>query len=200
MSLEIVQVESIYRLNEVCVFCKVKEEFGGFSNMSNEFPVRVNGHLIANTEALYQSCRFPYHPEIQNEILFQKSPMTAKMKSKRFKLDSRPDWDNHRIEIMWWCLRVKLAQNGHKLGRILENTGDKPIVELSHKDHFWGAMLNKEKNMLIGMNVLGQLLMKLREEYKSKKDNIRELNYVQPPEIENFLLLGSPILSIGKKV
>jgi hypothetical protein len=84
MNFEIVQVESNYCLNEVSVFCKVKEIFGGLSNMSNAFPVSVNGHDIANTEALYQACRFPDHTNIQNEILFLKSPMGAKMKSKRY--------------------------------------------------------------------------------------------------------------------
>ena len=120
--------------------------------------------------------------------------MSAKMKSKKFKSDSRSDWEEHRVDIMWWCLKVKLAQHGHKLGRVLESTGDKPIVELSHKDRFWGAVLDEKKGVLIGQNVLGQLLMRLREEYQNKKENIRELTYVEPPEIEKFLLLGSPIL------
>lgn len=201
MNFEIVQVESNYCLNEVSVFCKVNEKFGGLSNMSNAFPVSVNGYDIANTEALYQACRFPDHPEIQNEIILLKSPMGAKMKSKRYRLNTRADWDAHRIEIMWWCLRVKLAQNGHRLGEILESTGDMPIVERSHKDRFWGAVIHKEdESMLSGMNVLGQLLMQLRAEYKSKKGNIDEFNYVQPLEIENFLLLGLPILAIGAEL
>ncbi|RIZ65350.1 MAG: NADAR family protein [Methylococcales bacterium] len=203
MNFEIVQVESSYCLNEVSVFCKVKEKFGGLSNMSNAFPVSVNGYDIANTEALYQACRFPDHPEIQNEIILLKSPMRAKMKSrsKRYRLHTRADWDAHRIEIMWWCLRVKLAQNGHRLGEILESTGNMPIVERSPKDRFWGAVLNKEdESMLSGMNILGQLLMQLRAEYISKKENIDELSYVQPLEIENFLLISSPILAIGTEL
>ena len=201
MNFEIVQEESNYRLNEVSVFCKVSEKFGGLSNMSNAFPVSVNGYDIANTEALYQACRFPNHSEIQREIISLRSPMGAKMKSRRYNLNTRADWDAHRVEIMWWCLRVKLAQNGHRLGEILESTGDLPIVERSHKDRFWGAVLNKEdKSMLSGMNVLGQLLMQLRAEYNSKKENINELSCVQPLEIENFLLIGSPILAIGTEL
>jgi hypothetical protein len=42
--------------------------------------------------------------------------------------------------------------------------------------------------------------MRLREEYRNKKDNIKELTYVEPPEIEKFLLLGSPILPVGRKI
>jgi ribA/ribD-fused uncharacterized protein len=200
MNTEVIRVESMYRLNEVCVFCKVKDEFGDFSNMSNEFPVRVNGHKISNTEALYQACRFPDHIDKQKEVVFQGSGMSAKMKSKKFKSDSRSDWEEHRVDIMWWCLKIKLAQHGHKLGRVLESTGDKPIVELSHKDRFWGAVLDEKKGVLIGQNVLGQLLMRLRTEYQNKKDNIRELAYVEPPEIEKFLLLGLPILPVGRKI
>lgn len=71
-----------YKLNECCAFKKVKEEYGGFSNMSNDFKVRVNGLLIKNTEAIYQACRFPDDVAIQSEILAQASGMAAKMKSK----------------------------------------------------------------------------------------------------------------------
>ena len=48
--------------------------------------------------------------------------------------------------------------------------------------------MDDKKGVFIGQNVLGQLLMKLREEYQNKKENIKELTYVEPPEIEKFLL------------
>jgi predicted NAD-dependent protein-ADP-ribosyltransferase YbiA (DUF1768 family) len=48
-----------YQMEQCCVFYKVKQAFGGFSNMSNDFQVTINGVLLKNTEALYQACRYP---------------------------------------------------------------------------------------------------------------------------------------------
>ena len=126
-----------YRANDCAVFCKTAEEFGGLSNMAAGFPLEVNGVSIRTSEALYQACRFPHRPEIQRLIIEQQSPMTAKMKSKPHRKDSRPDWDDVRVGIMRWCLRVKLAQNWQKFGDLLLTTGNRPIVEKSRKDDFW---------------------------------------------------------------
>src|SRR5690606_37437152 len=105
------------------------EVFGGLSNMAGGFPLRVNGIRILTSEALYQACRFPKRPDVQRLIIGENSPMTAKMKSKPYRQDTRPDWDQVRVKIMRWCLRVKLAQNWHKFSELLLATGDKPIVE-----------------------------------------------------------------------
>ena len=66
---------------------------------------------------------------------------------------------------MRWCLRVKLAQNWSAFTKLLLSTGAKAIVEESRKDDFWGAKAI-DKSTLVGMNVLGRLLMELREEIK----------------------------------
>ncbi len=116
--------------------------------------------------------------------------MTAKMKSKPFRNDSRPDWDHVRVKIMRWCLRQKLAQNWEKFSRLLLSTKDLPIVEDSRKDDFWGAKATGN-NTYVGMNVLGRLLMELREEIKQGKD----LKSVMNPPISMFLLFGQPIAS-----
>jgi predicted NAD-dependent protein-ADP-ribosyltransferase YbiA (DUF1768 family) len=50
-------------------------------------------------------------PDFQRMVIDETSPMTAKMKSKPYRKDSRPDWEDVRVQVMRWCLRVKLAQN-----------------------------------------------------------------------------------------
>ncbi len=172
------------------VFLKTKDRFGGLSNMAPGFPLCVNGVHIRTSEALYQACRFPHLPEVQRTIIGERSPMTAKMRSKPFRKDSRADWDAVRVKIMRWCLRVKLAQNWREFGRLLLETGDRPIVEQSRKDDFWGAKV-AEDGTLIGMNVLGRLLMELREQLKG--DEAESLNVVEPLKISEFLLFQRPI-------
>lgn len=172
------------------VFLKTNERFGGLSNMAPGFPLRVNGVRIRTSEALYQACRFPHLPDVQRKIIDEHSPMTAKMRSKPFRNDSRPDWDAVRVKIMRWCLRVKLAQNWREFGRLLLATGDRPIVEQSRKDDFWGAKV-AEDGSLVGMNVLGRLLMELREHLKG--DEAEGLHAVEPLAIPEFLLFQRPI-------
>lgn len=179
-----------YAPTESVVFLKTNERFGGLSNMAGGFPLRVNGVRIRTSEALYQACRFPHMPGLQRDIIAEASPMTAKMRGKPYRNQSRPDWDAVRVKIMRWCLRVKLAQNWQEFGRLLLATADRPIVEQSRKDDFWGAKV-ADDGMLVGINVLGRLLMELREQLKgSEADSLR---LIEPLPIPEFLLYGQPI-------
>ncbi|MEZ5594131.1 MAG: NADAR family protein, partial [Gammaproteobacteria bacterium] len=179
------------------VFLKTNEAFGGLSNMAGGFPLRVNGVRILTSEALYQACRFPHLPDVQRLIIEQRSPMTAKMKSKPHRSNSRRDWFQVRVKIMRWCLRVKLAQNWRKFSELLLETGDRPIVEQSRKDDFWGAK-PVDDGTLVGMNVLGRLLMELREAVKA--ETRETLCFVEPLAIPDFLLGGEPIGVVATRV
>ena len=179
-----------YERQDSVVFCKTNEEFGGLSNMAPGFPLRVNGIDILTSEALYQACRFPHLPDVQRLIIAQKSPMTAKMKSKPYRSQSREDWDLVRVRTMRWCLRVKLAWNWMKFRDLLLATSDRPIVEESRKDDFWGAKVHGA-GVLVGANVLGRLVMELREELRGA--SCETLRRVEPPNVTEFLLNGEPI-------
>lgn len=181
-----------YSRADAVVVYKTKESFGGLSNMAAGYPLNIQGIRVRTTEALYQACRYPHLPDVQKEIIGQHSPMTAKMKSKPHRKDSRPDWEEVRYKIMRWCLRVKLAQHYDEFGRLLLATRDRPIVEQSRKDDYWGAKVVDEfGETLVGQNVLGRLLMELREVLKTDTDG--GLKIVPPLSISDFLLLGKPI-------
>jgi len=180
----------IYDRREAITFRKTNEPFGGFSNMASGYKLDINGSDILTSEALYQACRFPHMSEVQRLILDQASPMTAKMKSKPYRKHTREDWDSVKVNIMRWCLRLKLAQNWHKFSELLISSKSKDLVEESKRDDFWGAK-PKGDFLLKGANVLGRLLMELREELKNNK--IEDILLVEPPDIPNFLLFGVPI-------
>lgn len=181
-----------YKITDVIVVHKTKDAFGELSNMAAGFPIVLNNELVLTSEALYQACRYPHLPEIQKQIIVQHSPMTAKMKSKQYIDESRKDWNSVRVPIMRWCLRVKLAQNFDKFSQILLSTDDRPIVELSRKDDFWGALIaGDERELLIGENVLGRLLMELRNKLKLYPKS--RLESVSQLIIKDFLFLGMPI-------
>lgn len=159
--------------------------------MAPGFPISINGRAIRTSEALYQACRFPHLPSVQALIIGERSPMTAKMKGKPFRGETRPDWNEVRVNIMRWCLRVKLAQNFASFGSLLRSTGEMPIVEKKLKrTDFWGARVTEE-GTLVGQNVLGRLLMELREQLDTCLES--QLLVVQPLEIPRFCLMGDLI-------
>jgi ribA/ribD-fused uncharacterized protein len=177
-----------YQRAECVTFRKTNEKFGGLSNMAAGYPI-VLGRIVAKTsEALYQAARFPHRPEVQQLIFEQQSPMTAKMKSKPYRKDSRSDWDHVRTKVMRWTLRAKLYQST-AFRDLLFATGERPIVEDSRNDRFWGAVLTGSDE-LVGENILGRLLMELREELRAGKHDWGQV--LAPPEIGQFLFLGSP--------
>jgi ribA/ribD-fused uncharacterized protein len=186
-----------YSKKEVIFFRTTTGEFGPLSNMAPDHPIFVVGVRISTAEALYQACRFPDNPEIQRLIVDQLSPMTAKMKSKKYRNRTREDWDDVRVNVMRWCLRIKLQNNWERFGHVLGKTGKRPIVEESTKDDFWGAK-PKDDGSLVGMNVLGRLLMELREQYRDVNEGrAKELKY---PVVPHFYLLGKPLEATSRKM
>lgn len=188
-----------YDLASSVVFCKTGEEFGGLSNMAPGFPLCVNGIDILTSEALYQACRFPHHPNVQQLIIDERSPMTAKMRSKPYRRLTRGDWEagrnaaQARVKVMRWCLRVKLSQNFDAFSELLLRTGNRDIVERKRTVDFWGTKATDD-GLLVGENVLGRLLMELREELKTTDSG--HWQTVQPLNVPDFLLLQKPIATV----
>jgi type I restriction enzyme S subunit len=91
---------------------------------------------------------------------------------------------------MRWCLHLKLSQNPVSFGRLLDSTGDRPIVEDSRKDAFWGAIPDATDTTLTGCNVLGQLLMELRDQRRAGTF------VVVQPDLPNFKLFNEPVVVV----
>ncbi len=178
----------VYKIADVISFRKTSEPFGGLSNMAAGFSLNINGTIIPTAEHLYQACRFPNNPEIQEAIISEPSPMKAKWISRKYIDHSRSDWNTVRVKIMKWCLRIKLSQNWEKFSEVLSQTENKPIVEFTHKDKLWGA--TQEGENYVGTNALGRLLMELREDFVKTQSH---QHCVQPAPIENFCFLSVPI-------
>lgn len=213
----------LYDPEKCAVFCRVKEEHGGISNMAGGFLLNVNGVDIRTSEALYQVCRFPFHPDIQKKIIEQASPMRAKMIGKPYRANfNREDFEKIKVTLMRWCLRVKLLQNWEKFSAVLLETGDLPIVEKSTKqDDFWGALViggettstkkrsvkpkympsdERPAGFLYGYNIMGRLPQEMRENIKTGIDPMSEnFTRLAPLPIGNFLLYGKPIEEILRR-
>lgn len=171
-----------YCVQECAVFRRTDDEFGGFSNMSRAFPLKIYGTRIRTTEHLYQAMRFPQSPEIQSEVLEAKKPRAAKLVARAHDDLTRDDWFEVRVNIMRWCLSIKLAQHLTRFGELLDASGSRPIVEFSKRDSFWGAAPDGDRQ-LVGQNVLGQLLDECRLKLRQARElnNVRSLMAIDPP-------------------
>ena len=149
-------------------FRRSRDQWGEFSNMTGQFPITVNGIRFQSSEGLYQALKFPDDPTKQATIAQANSGYSAKQAQRSWQ--PYPGWDDDRVNAMRVALAFKLAQNP-RFAAILLNTDDRDIVENSSRDTFWGAQPVPEG--FRGANVLGHLLMELR-------DTVRNTGHHQP--------------------
>lgn len=168
------------------VFRETKMAWGMLSNMAPS-PLLVEGIEFRTAEALYQCCRFPDHPNIQQAIIASKSPMSAKMVTKPWRHLTRSGWEQgERVDVMRWTLRIKFQQSAD-FRAVLQSSEKRQIIESSRRDGFWGAIPDaNDPNLLHGNNTLGILLMELR-------DAPGDMTEIAPPPLKNFLLLGKTV-------
>lgn len=192
LSLNVVDMieEKIYDKKNVVSFAKIAGEWGYFSNIYNS-ALFVNETFIPSVEALYQSCKYPLFPNIQKEILSQNNAMKAKGISRKYYMFQRQDWEDVKFPIMRWCLMVKLIQNWDDLAPLLLKTKGFQIVEYSKKDAIWGAM-PYGYDKLKGKNILGRLLMDIRDKYVITNNKPK---FIPPLQISSFQLYG---INIGR--
>jgi ribA/ribD-fused uncharacterized protein len=156
--------------------------------MSSGYPIRVCGVGTGSSEALYQALRFPHLPEFQAEVLDQAAPILAKRHAYARVGETRPDWDRVRVNVMRYVLRAKFGSAQGGLLDLLRGTGEAPIVEVSHRDDYWGA--RPVNGRLVGRNVLGRLLMELRAELQTHPSGAPLLI---EPRFPDPVLLGHPL-------
>ena len=118
----------------------------------------------------YEKARL-FEPSVAQNIKNCTYGVQAKKLGSRVKNFDPKIWDNHRELVMKEALRVKFNSNT-RLKKLLELTEDAELVEVSPYDKFWGAGADRNKMIELikqnktypGKNVLGNMLMSLREE------------------------------------
>jgi len=93
----------------------------------------------------------------REKIRAAKTPKEAKALGRTRSIPIRPDWEEAKDSIMLAALRKKFATGAVRA--LLLATGDRPLVEASPFDNYWGCGRSGK-----GKNRLGQLLMQVRAE------------------------------------
>jgi N-glycosidase YbiA len=95
----------------------------------------------------------------REKIRAAKTPREAKALGRTRSIVIRPDWEQVKDRIMLAALRKKFAVG--ELRELLLSTGERPLVEASPSDSYWGCGRSGT-----GKNRLGALLMQVRAELR----------------------------------
>ena len=143
----------------------IKNFRGEYYFLSNMYPceIRVHDLVFLNSESLFQALKFRKNRELVQRFCGIDG-FTAKSLGKKIRLSSTAikEWNEFRITAMEKAVRAKFVQNPDLAKKLLA-TGDAELVEENTwNDTFWGVCNG------IGQNNLGKILMKIRNELKSK--------------------------------
>lgn len=146
--------------------------FGYCSNFyTSHFVDDENNNFCCSEQYLMYSKAKTFEPtntQLLNLILKQTNP--AKIKALGKKVQNYVDeiWSNIRLNIMIKGLRLKFQQNPN-IAYELKSTGNKILYEASKYDKIWGIGYSADEAIIVdkkfyGTNLLGQALMKIRNE------------------------------------
>lgn len=143
------------------LFYRVSDDYGCFSNFA-PYSVRLKGKIWPTTEHYFQAQKFAGTAE-ESKIRKAKSPMLAARLGRDRSKKLRPDWESKKVAIMRDAVLAKFTQHP-ELAEILLATCERRIVHTANDD-FWGDGGDGR-----GRNMLGQILMSVREELRRARD------------------------------
>ena len=167
----------VYARDRVCPFRFTKASWGQLSNFCPlAVPIAAGPWLFATSEAAYQACKFPAHPDVQQRIAEAPTAKDAATIGRTPGLGIDPGWNAQRVDVMRWVLRMKREANAAEIGAVLAKTGERPIVEVSTRDPWWGARPLADRYE--GNNVLGRLWMELRQQLREDDPAARSRTWI----------------------
>ena len=167
-----------------------------YYEFTNFYPstVIIDGVKWPTTEHYFQAQKFvgtPYVELIRN----LHAPQQAFQMSRDPKVSHwrRSDWDSVKDDVMHKALQCKFDQHPNLRNKLLE-TGNKKMIEHTSNDSYWGDGGGEGR----GLNKLGQLLMKVREEMKAKYGSHKRKSdgHVTFEQLESTLIPGETSRSV----
>lgn len=142
-------------------FHKLAEPYGEFSNFARS-PITLRGRSWPTVEHYFQAQKFA-GTEHEEAIRLAASPMVAARMGRSRERPLRADWERVKLGVMLEALRAKFTQHAD-LRELLVSTGEALLVERRERDSYWGDGPDGS-----GENMLGTLLMRVREELRDAK-------------------------------
>ncbi|KZL20585.1 Swarming motility protein YbiA [Pseudovibrio axinellae] len=137
-------------------FYSMTDEYPEFSNFA-PYGVEFDDRWWPTVEHYYQAMKF-HEDDYRERIRNCGKPEDAKAYGNTRQIPMRSDWEKIKYQTMLDAVRYKFKTHEHPRN-ILLSTGQAHLAENSPVDGYWGV--GPDGN---GLNRLGQILMKIREE------------------------------------
>lgn len=133
--------------------------YNWFSNFEPfETPMEYDGMVFETPEAFYQ-CMKTTDPTLRRHFQ-DMTPSQSKRAGRNLKI--RDDWENIKVGVMLHALKYKFAEGTEWRKKLDETEGE--IVEWTNwHDNVWGDCICEKCEDKIGRNLLGKLLMQIRD-------------------------------------
>ena len=169
-----------YPADRTVAFCKTDEAWGILGNFGRS-PLVLDGVSFPCAESVFQIMKFS-DPEARRSI-FPLKGQHIKMRAKHYEkvVGVRSDWGKILVDALKFCLMTKYAQS-EDFRAELARTGDRFIVEMQSNPkrpaNTYSAKLSPDGRTWSGPNLMGRLLMELRDNGK--------LDYHLPDDVKSF--------------
>lgn len=155
-------------MKEIRFYRASEKPYGAFSNLFRR-DIVFEGELFVTSEHAYQAGK-PRKPAVKKWLMEAPSPSLLAMAAHGlYYWDVAPGWSSTKFDRMRAVLRVKFTQHDD-LRELLLLTGDARLVESATVDNevnrLWGEVNG------VGRNMLGMLLMELRDDLRAKPENV----------------------------
>lgn len=155
------------------LFYKTIDPFGCFSNFSRH-PLFVREKTWPTSEHYFQARKFD-DDHVQRLIRKAESPMTAAQLGRSREYPLRTDWEAVKDDVMREAVRLKVSQHADVRDTLL-STGQADIIEHTVNDSYWADGGDGS-----GKNMLGKILMEIREEWRASEPFDEASHLPQPP-------------------
>lgn len=147
---------------------------GNYAFLSNfwECDVEYDGYTFRNSEAAYQADKTE---SVEEKFRFATmKPSIAKKAGRTVKM--RDGFEEEKNKIMQRVVVCKFMQNPSLMSKLLA-TGNARLVEgNTWHDNYWGVCTCGRKSCSGGKNVLGKILMQVRDTYIKDKSILDSMN------------------------
>lgn len=132
--------------------------------------IEFEGHIYKSTEHAFQAAKTIIEEErtmIRDAVSPGKAKRLGAPPHKGGKITMRPGWDEMKYDVMYQLCLQKFEKH-LELRKLLLATGDAPLLEGNNwSDRIWGCEM--VGGQWKGMNKLGEILMRIRNELKAKQ-------------------------------
>lgn len=145
-------------------------DYGCFSNFSRH-PVYLKNKRWPTSEHYFQAQKFA-ETKHEEEVRLTSKPMKAAEMGRDRKRPLRNDWEKVKDDIMREAVMAKFTQLKDLTG-ILLGTDDAMIIEHTANDRYWA-----DGGDGTGQNMLGKILMEVREAIREGKKYYENNNFI----------------------